>query len=177
MLCTWGIVFGVMLAVILNSISSTMFENHNNLCFPSHDMDIVQEFSIRSKRKNSGSVTVGPQPLKVCMVTFITKDILSYAKYSLLLNGFYASLHHYDFFVVESETAGHMELDPYDARWNKVKILHYAVSNINSWASHCDFVLWIDADWTVLDLNWDIAGLVSSNPGAHIITSAGKHQT
>eukprot|EP01033_Poteriospumella_lacustris_P012196 gene12196-8723_t len=65
-----------------------------------------------------------------------------------------------------------MELDPYDARWNKVKILHYAISHHSSWSSHCDYVLWIDADWTVLDMNWSIAGLVSANPDAHILTSA-----
>lgn len=165
------------MAAMLKSISSSISEYHKGLCSDYHNVNIVKEFSIHNGRRNlDGSLSLGPQPLKVCMVTFITKDIVSYANYSLLLNGFYASLHNFDFFVVESESGGPMELDPYDARWNKVKILHYAISHHSSWSSHCDYVLWIDADWIVLDMNWSIAGLVSANPDAHILTSAGKFQ-
>lgn len=179
MLCLWKVFFLIVaITAKFKSISSTVSEYHKSLCSDYHRLNVVEAFSIHNGRTIiDDSPSFGPQPLKVCMVTFITKDILSYALYSLLLNRFYASLHNFDFFVVDSESGGQMELDGHDARWNKVKILHFAISSQSDWSSHCDYVLWVDADWTVLDMNWSITGLVSANPEAHILTSAGKlHQ-
>jgi hypothetical protein len=122
-----------------------------------------------SRRK---SCTFGPQPLHTCIVTYITEDILSYARYSLLINGFYSSLYENDFYVIHPGTAQHMDLDHYDARWNKIKLLYDAIQP-NGWGQHCDYVMWVDADWIVLDMKWDIAAIVSAHPTANIIVSAG----
>jgi tetratricopeptide (TPR) repeat protein len=80
-------------------------------------------------------------------------------------------LYENDFYVIHPGTAQHMDLDHYDARWNKIKLLYDAIQP-NGWGQHCDYVMWVDADWIVLDMKWDIAAIVSAHPTANIIVSA-----
>lgn len=150
---------------------------HKFLC--SHK-DEAQVLALFDHLLPSGSPTVafGPQPVKVCIFTYLTEDILNYAQYSLLINGFYASLYGHDFYVIHPKNAQlyNMDLDNYDARWNKVKLLYDSIQQPHGWGAHCDYILWVDADWIILDFKWDIAQIISKHPHAYIITSAGTSQ-
>ena len=58
------------------------------------------------------------------------------------------------------------EYDSYDQRWNKVRILYELLkSNIS------EYLIWLDSDLIVLDLDMRIEDIVKNNPTAYLIIS------
>eukprot|EP01031_Cornospumella_fuschlensis_P024370 gene24370-29464_t len=62
-------------------------------------------------------------------------------------------------------------MDRYDVRWNKVNALIQGVAD-GGFAWDVDYLLWIDADLTFLDLDYSIQSLVVSYRDAQIIVSS-----
>lgn len=115
----------------------------------------------------------GPLPMAVCVVTYVTEDILDYAKYALAINAIYGELHNYHLRIHHPNDSYGGALDEYDVRWNKVKLLYDAISESDKWTEDCDYALWLDADLIVLNMNFSLMDIVSDHSDAHIIASSG----
>eukprot|EP00981_Chlorochromonas_danica_P006590 scaffold1435_cov162-Ochromonas_danica.AAC.24 len=126
-----------------------------------------------------------PQRLHIGLVTVVTSDILPYAAYAIAANLFYAIHNQYIFHIVDLSNNNNDDndndqnrrekveevdhWDRYDVRWNKVKALSHAFSN---WAADCDYLLWVDADLIMLDMNFKMEELIRLYPEEHLIASA-----
>lgn len=118
----------------------------------------------------------GPRSLLIGLVTVVTSDILPYAAYGIAVNLFYAIHNQYIFHIVDLSDDHNMrekevDWDRYDVRWNKVKALSHAFSDS---AADCDYLLWVDADLILLDMNFKMEELIRLYPQAHLIASAGN---
>lgn len=112
---------------------------------------------------------IGPKPLSVGLVTFVTPDILPYAAYALAINLVYAIHNQYALVIYDSSD---LTLDGYDVRWNKVALLRDALA-ADAWAASMDYVMWMDADLIMLDLNYQLEEIVRRHPDARFMASAG----
>jgi hypothetical protein len=138
------------------------------------------------------TATIGPSTLKLGMVTFLTKDILNYSLYSIIINFIYCINNNYFFKIIDNELMNKTkknikeEFDFYDFRWNKVKIIELALrdhsSNMSSdvvqsligWGNSLDYIMWIDADFIFLDLNMKIEEIISFYPFSYFVASEGE---
>lgn len=145
----------------------------NNCCVPHANVEALYScININNVNKaTSTSLSTAPKPTDVALVTFLTKDILPYAAYAVAINSYYASLYNYRFVAHDPEQMhSFTTLDNYDVRWNKIGLLF---DYLNSSSHSSDFVMWLDADLIIMNMNFSIQSLVSKYPNAHLIVSAG----
>jgi hypothetical protein len=116
--------------------------------------------------------SVQPSMLSVGLVTFLTKDITDYAAFSIAINLAFAIQNNYLIKIYDPDNDKDVEYDQYDVRWNKIQILQTAMSS--SWGKHCDYVMWLDADLIILDMDMDLQGLLTNHSSAHLLASAGN---
>jgi hypothetical protein len=84
----------------------------------------------------------------------------------------YASQNDYHFRALTP--ADGSEYFPEDQRWNKVKILEDALEVDKGWASHSDYIVWLDSDLIFLDLGLSLRDVVDAYPESDMIMSADK---
>ena len=101
---------------------------------------------------NSLSVSANNNESNITIVTYFTNSIQSYAAYAAYVNYVWASYrNNYSFRVInETFAKQHNLIEPKDERWNKIKILEYMLIND---AKHSEFVVWIDADLIIMNMN------------------------
>eukprot|EP01041_Mallomonas_annulata_P006414 gene6414-12968_t len=134
---------------------------------PKSLLDCVKRYVNESNYLNSKST--------ISLITFTDAAISNYSAYSLAINAAYASLNGYIFYIID-ETEG-FQLDQFDARWNKVKILYNAMDpTINRFAATTtnDTLVWIDADLIFLDFKLLLQDVVNLYPSVNIIISRDK---
>ena len=127
---------------------------------------MYHESSSRQRQK----VATARTSSTVGLVTYATQDIWNYTAYSFAVNEIYAEHNNYVMLHLDGESSS--EYDSFDSRWNKVKILEEALDPETGWARHLDWVVWIDADAIVLDMNLRIEEVVAPYPEAHLLVSA-----
>ena len=106
----------------------------------------------------------------VGLVTYATRDIWNYSTYSFAVNEVYAEANGYVMKHLDESSSPHYDL--YDSRWNKVKILEEALDPVDGWARHLEWLVWLDADAIVLDMDLRIEKIVASYPYANVLMSA-----
>jgi len=106
---------------------------------------------------------------KVAMVSYITPGILEYGAYAYSINTAYAEHNNYVCLMFSPET-GH-EFEPYDQRWNKVKIVLDMIDPLSKLGRFFEYVVWFDADLVVLDFSFNLTSLIEQHPGAQMIFS------
>lgn len=134
-----------------------------NITDPKSLVDSIKRNHGRVLRPESQSEE--PSKHRVLIVTYFTESIEHYAAYSLYSNYVWAKfVHDYELVLVnESYAAKNGLVEPRDERWNKVRILRHFLSI----ATAVDFIVWMDADLVVLNLNqtggFDIESIIDSN--------------
>ena len=109
----------------------------------------------------------------LALVTYATRDILSYAAYSLSVNTVFASLHNYPYFIMSPETGS--EYDSFDQRWNRVNILLEGLAGSNNFLADFEYIIWFDADLIFLDFQFKFEELIAKHHNMDIIISSEKH--
>jgi hypothetical protein len=122
----------------------------------------------------------GPSNSRIGILSFLTKNILDYALPGIAVNLAFAINNNYYFKILDEDNTKEYakELDFYDFRWNKVKIIELALSRQKSvvfrdWGEKLDYIMWIDADFIFLDLSMKLEDLVHQFPLGHFLASAG----
>ena len=133
---------------------------------------VNQSSSIRNTEllQNNLLHFAGPT-LSIGIVTYATKEIWTYTAYSFGINAAYAAHNNYHIKLLDPTLS--QKFDGYDSRWNKVKVLEEALDPRTGWAKYMDYVMWIDADLSFLDMGLRLEHIVQSYPEAHILASAG----
>lgn len=109
-------------------------------------------------------------PGGIGLVTYATTDIWNYSAYSFAVNEIYSESHGYVMRHLDENSGP--SYDQYDSRWNKVKALEEAIEPKNGWGKKLDWIVWLDADAIVLDMNLQIEKVTAAYPDAHILMSA-----
>jgi hypothetical protein len=154
------------------TVSTDIHIMHN--CY----IDVIH---LHERNLNSFYSKVGPMKARIGIVTYATSDILDYAIYGFAINIAYAiNNDHYIRLLDKSNLEEFTtELDLYDFRWNKVKIVELATERFTSkvfenWNQKVDYIMWIDADFIFLNMDMKVQELIGEFPSAHFFTSAGK---
>ena len=106
----------------------------------------------------------------VGLVTYATRDIWNYSAYSFAVNEIYCESNGYIMRHLDEDSGP--QYDQYDSRWNKVKALEEALEPEKGWGRNLDWIVWLDADAIILDMNMHIEKVAASRPNAHILMSA-----
>ena len=107
----------------------------------------------------------GPR-LYIGLLSRATYEIFSYSAYSLFAQAIYASYNGYSLFPLQPDT------DQIDYKYHRKIVPILNALNNSQLAYHSDYIVWMDADAIILDLNMRIEQLVSKFPSAHIFMSA-----
>lgn len=102
---------------------------------------------------------------KIAFVSYATKSIDNYASYAFAVNQAYIEAQGQIMRLVDPLSNNY---EPRDVRWNKVMILQNALS---SWASECEFIVWLDADLILLDLGMDLTEIIAQYPAGELWVS------
>ena len=110
--------------------------------------------------------------LNLCLVSYASGNIQSYALYSSILLEHYA-----DHNLYGTNILSWLDPEVYDLRdhrWNKVKIILEAMRNnsVLPNAENFSHYVWFDADMIVLDFNWKIQNLIDQYRNYDIIISS-----
>lgn len=103
---------------------------------------------------------------KLVVTTYVTENLIGYAAFSIGCIAAWTEKHGYALRVLTKETSNY---EPFDARWNKVEIVRVAALE---WAANAEYILWVDADLIVLDLDLTVEDLVAPSPHAEMWLSA-----
>jgi len=106
---------------------------------------------------------------KVTLVTFLSESVVHYGAFAVAINAVYAERNGYKLQVFGFPKIPTIEPD---ARWNKVRLLMEEV-NLVLWKRDrdCLFVVWLDADLVILDLDMKIELIMAALPDADIVMS------
>ena len=130
-----------------------------NCVSKSAEQNLVDGWNINSNSK------------KFAFVTYGTDDVIEYSSYAFAVNEAYAEQNNILFNMADPAVSNY---EPADVRWNKVKILE---SSLNTWASDCDYIVWLDADLIIIDIFLDLNVIIKKNPKAELIASASPEST
>lgn len=103
---------------------------------------------------------------KIAFVSYSTSYIIDYAPYAYAINSIYIYNNNYTLKWETEETGANYDIN--DQRWNKVMILSEA---LNTWAKKIDYIVWIDADLIVLNMNLNINNIIEQYLWADMIIS------
>lgn len=108
----------------------------------------------------------GPK-LTVAIVTPIQKNSFA-AAFSFGIKEAYAEANGY--FVDVFNYKGTASTD-----WEKIEYLAAALDDLNGWARHVDYLLWVDNDLVIVDIGMRVEAIFSSYKKASMILSEGMH--
>lgn len=118
------------------------------------------------------SLPYGPQ-LRVGVTTYITDNIVEYAKYSIFVNIVYASRNGYMFKTLSPNNT--WSSSERDLRWNKIHTLVHALDPVSGWARDMDYIVWVDADLIFVDHDIRLEQIAAEFPTAHILVCSEMH--
>jgi hypothetical protein len=145
--------------------------------------DCYQDVSLELETvlNNYHKTDYGPSNARIGILSFLTMNILDYALPGIAVNLAFAINNNYYFKILDEDNTKEYakELDFYDFRWNKVKIIELALSRQKSvvfrdWGEKIDYIMWIDADFIFLDLAMKLEDLIHQFPLSHFLASAGS---
>ncbi len=133
---------------------------HNSNILPTHAPYLVRKH--------------GPK-LLISFITRASPEIDEYASYSLLSNILYMKLHDYGYIIEENIDNSSKFKDDYEYYRKLAPILESLIDTSTSYptvTNQCDYLVWIDADVVILDVNFKIENIINKFPKANIIMSA-----
>ena len=113
------------------------------------------------------------------LVTYASSDITDYSAYSSGINAAYAASRGYSYTMLDEKSfdAERLNLNTTDSRWFKVAILSQVLAAVRRIATSnhsyhdAEYVVWVDADLSVINFELDIAELGAAHPDADIVMS------
>ena len=116
---------------------------------------------------------------KFIVVQYMTPNLYSYGAYSFGVTVWYCRRHGYELTLFDPETLqsintmNRLNNKVRDERWNKVLILRESISRILAHEQHNlnSYVIWMDSDLIVVDMNMKIEQFTQSFPYANFIMS------
>lgn len=135
-----------------NTLNKCMNESSNK-----HTADILQTV------QSSDNIP------RVGIISFATTDIWSYSTFSSSVHQAYAENNNYIYQSYHDSSL----YDTNDMRWVKVKIIEEAIHPELGRARNMKYVMWIDADALIVDMNLRIEKVFDDYPEAHFIACAG----
>ena len=113
------------------------------------------------------------------LVTYASSDITDYSAYSSGINAAYAASRGYSYTMLDEKSfdAERLNLNTTDSRWFKVAILSQVLAAVRRIATSnysyqdAEYVVWVDADLSVINFELDIAELGAAHPYADIFMS------
>lgn len=131
------------------------------------------------KKTPGESSTIRPERISVHLVTYASSDITGYSAYSSGINAAYAASRGYSYTILDEKAfdAGRLKLNTTDSRWFKVAILSQVLAAVrripsSNYSNHdAEYVVWVDADLSVINFELDIAELGATHPNADIFMS------
>jgi len=133
-----------------------------------HNSDILPTRAPYLVRKH------GPK-LLISFITRASQEIDEYAAYSLLSNILYMKKHNYGYLIEESIANNSRFKDDYTYHRKLAPILESLIDSNVSYptvTNQCDYLIWIDADIIILDINFKIENIINRFPKANLIMSA-----
>lgn len=109
----------------------------------------------------------------VHVITSATKNIFSYAKFAVSVNFMYAQWRNYHYSFIE-ENPQAVDFDAKydkDSRWNKVQ---YLLEHLETSEPTTKYIMWLDADLIVVNVDFNVQGLFAQYPDAHVLMSKDK---
>ncbi len=167
----WGYIWLALLAAAVNGteLQCDPFISNN---FESNDNSVGDLFQnvlkYANKSVNSEDVVSSEANTiknRVCLLTSVTDNILSYAAYAIAINTMYATYRNYSIHIINMDdcvvNGDNVRSSIKDARWHKIYLLMNALSPSpdNPYAD-CEFVVWLDADLVVLDFDFQFEELI-----------------
>lgn len=109
----------------------------------------------------------------VQVITSATRNIFSYATFAAAVNFMYAQWRNYHFsFIEENPQAVDFDVKyDKDSRWNKVQ---YLLEHIEASEPTTKYIMWLDADLIVVNVDFSVQSLFAEYPDAHILMSKDK---
>lgn len=158
----------------------------NNCCelLLSNDVKSLKSCVISTTLKHNSNILPIHAPYLVrkhgpkLLISFITRaspEIDEYASYSLLSNVLYMKLHDYGYIIEENIDNNSKFKDDYEYYRKLAPIIESLIDTNTSYptvANQCDYLIWIDADVVILDINFKIENIIDKFPKANIIMSA-----
>jgi hypothetical protein len=165
-------------------------QNHNFLikCLNSSITLNTNEFVLNNVPYLSNKK--GPRYL-IAFITRATENIHNYAAYSIFSQAIYTNLRGYAFIPILTNTSIYSTFNEDYLYYRKLSPILEAISGIkkstrindknsydildngdNNAAFHSDYIVWLDADLIVIDLNMKIENLIGKYPEAHIMMSS-----
>lgn len=106
--------------------------------------------------------------LKITFITYSTPNIESYARYTFLINEYYARSHQHSLLCKSPQTGDNFDRN--DQRWNKVKILYNEV-NLRINDSGVNYLVWLDADLFIANHSFYFGDIIGQHNESDIIIS------
>jgi len=100
------------------------------------------------------------------IVSYSDSNILDYSTYSYAINTIWSEANGYKFRLYKPNDD--VVYDKYDSRWNKVIIIYDA---LNEWAQQYDYIVWMDSDLIIMDLEMRLEYIVYQHKKADVIFS------
>lgn len=142
---------GLLILFLAIHIQAAIQSERTHLC------DSIESISFENSFLNFTTKNRLKSSTKILFVTFVSKNIYEYAKYSLLLNFLYFRENNIDFVVLGNESSHYYH--EFDPRWNKVMLLH---DGMNSWGKEYDFISFIDADLFIIDHSFNVLEILET---------------
>lgn len=108
------------------------------------------------------------------LISFASKDILSYASLTYLINSFYATRRGYSIALLDEVASDYF---PEDRRWNKIGAVVEALDPEKGDSKDFEYIVALDADLVILEMSLDIAQIAMQHPTAHLILSSDTSDT
>ena len=100
------------------------------------------------------------------IVSYSDSNILEYSTYSLAINTIWSQINGYSIRLYTPNDS--IIYDKYDSRWNKVIVVDDA---LNDWANQYDYIVWMDSDLIIIDLEMRLEYIVYQYNKADLIIS------
>lgn len=101
------------------------------------------------------------------LATYATEDIMGYAQWSYAAQYAFAERHGY--MLTRHTPSSGDNYENRDQRWNKIKLLRTLMDEEG--VDEGSYVVWLDADLIVLDLDWGFEEIVALHPTSDLIAS------
>ena len=100
------------------------------------------------------------------IVSYSDSHIHDYSTYSLAINSIWSQINGYSIRLYTPNDS--IIYDKYDSRWNKVIVVNDA---LNDWANQYDYIVWMDSDLIIMDLQMRLEYIVYKYNNANLIIS------
>lgn len=99
------------------------------------------------------------------VVSFSSQN-MEYHTYSEALHQLHVEKYGYNYSMYDDVSNADKDYEPDDRRWNKVGILSHELNS-----GLFDYVIWMDADLVIVDMQFNFSDIIAKNPYADILVS------